>query len=148
MNKPFQQELYDKHNEPTIEAAIQFLKQYGYTFKDKKESFKSHDIIMEKNGTLVKFEVEQSMNWRNPTKWEGYPTVTCPYRKKDSKSKFYLRFNSTFTGVAVAPMKQIHASPIIYKNTKYTTREPFFDTPISDYDFFFQNLPETENRYL
>jgi hypothetical protein len=148
MSKPFSRDLYNKHNGPGIQAAVQFLSNYGYTLYDDTEAYKSHDLIFKKDDRLIKVEVEHSTSWKCPTSWQGWSFVTCPYRKKDSKADLYLMFNEPFTGVGVIQMKQVHDSFVIRKNTKYTKDEPFFSTPNQHYDFFFNNTPEKENRYL
>lgn len=147
-NKKFDKELYDKYNEETIDASVRFLENFGYKPINREESYKSHDIIFEKDGVPIKVEVERSLIWRKTNEWQGYPEVSCPYRKKDSQSKLYLQFNANMSAVAVSLMETVHKSRVVFRDTRYKKNEPFFHTPTEHYDFFFNNLPEKENRYL
>jgi hypothetical protein len=148
MNKAFNQELYNQHNQPAIQAALTFLTQLGYRVVCTKESYSSHDLIVEKDGKHLKIEVEHSTSWRHPDGWQGYPAVTCPYRKRHSKADIYLMFNNPYTAVAVCDMKLVQDSPVITKDTSYMKNESFFSTPHFCYDFFVKNEPLDENRYL
>lgn len=145
-SKPFDRELYNQHNQPTIDIAIRFLEKLGYKTIDVREAFKSHDFIVQKKGKQYKIEVEHSLSWITPGYYEN---ITCPYRKRASKADFYLMFNKLYSYVAVINMQIVHNSPVIRKDTKYTKNEPFFSTHYCLYDFY--NLNETipeESRYL
>jgi len=144
----FTKELYDKYNPMGCNAAVEFLKHFGYELHDATESYKSHDIVVKKDNKFLKIEVEVSTNWKKEDEWQGYPSVSCPYRKKASKSDLYIRFNNTCTGCLVVPMSVVHSSPTILKNSKFCENERFFDIAVSDCDFFFDALPTTQNRYI
>lgn len=124
-NKPFSRSLYDQYNTLGIETAVHFLAQQGYTLTDTKEAFKSHDIIVTKDGKPYKVECEVTAKWQSLH--FPYRTMSVPHRKKDSKADFYVRTNASGSALFFCPMAHVHGSKVITKNTCYTTNEKFFD---------------------
>lgn len=54
-----------------------------------------------------------------------------PARKRHCKAEVYVMFNSSLNTLLITTMDVIKQSNIIFKNTKYTKREPFFSVPLS-----------------
>jgi hypothetical protein len=144
--KPFDRELYDRCNQKGCNAALNLLSKYGYTLYDATERYKIWDLVLIKDGKLLKVEAEVSLSWKREDAWQGFPSLTCPYRKKDSKADLYIMTNSTQTCLAVIPMAHVKSCPIIRKNTKYTTNEQFFNISLQDVDF--HTTTSSENRYI
>lgn len=128
--KKFDAALYAKYNDKGIAVATHFLKQCGFEFVDATECYKSHDFIVHKNGSDYKIEVEISARWN--TLAFPYDTMSVPFRKKDSKADIYIRMNANGSSLFACPMKQVFKSPVITKNTCYTTGEKFFNVPVKD----------------
>ena len=147
--KPFSKSLYDANNSRGCRAAIDFLSKFNYTLYDATERYKLWDLVFKKDNTFLKVEVEVSSCWTKDDEWQGYRSLTCPHRKKDSRADIYMMFNSSLNACAVVPMKRVTTSPIIRKNTKYTTNEPFFNVSLFDVDFFFKTNPDTSySRFI
>lgn len=145
MSKPFSRKLYNENNDRAITKATEILKQYGYSLYDSTEAYKSHDAIYKRNNEFLKVELEVSSAWN--TSHFPFPVLTCPYRKSQSKADLYIIFNYDLSSYGVVPMKDIHTSPVIHKNTKYTKNEPFFNIHLSNVDFYINNSI-TNPRFL
>jgi len=145
MSKPFSRQLYIENNQRAINKTTEILSHYKYHLYDSSEAFKSHDAIYKRNNEFLKVEVEVSSSW-NTTHFP-FPVLTCPYRKAQSKADLYIIYNHDLSSYGIIPMKQVHTSPIIKKNTKYTKDEPFFNIHLSDVDFYINNTLESP-RYL
>lgn len=125
MNKKFDRGLYDKYNQHGIQVGVSFLRQLGYNPVDFDEAYKSHDFITEKDGQNYKVECEVSSQWKAVQ--FPYRCMSIPYRKKDSNAEFYIRTNPSGTALYCMRMRDVFKAPVIYKNTTYTTNEPFFN---------------------
>jgi hypothetical protein len=145
MSKPFSRQLYNENNQRAITKTTEILKTYGYTLHDASEAYKSHDAIYKRNNEFLKVELEVSTAW-NTTHFP-FPVLTCPYRKAQSKADLYIIYNHDLSSYGIIPMKNVHTSPVIKKNTKYTKDEPFFYVHISNVDFYINNIITTP-RYL
>lgn len=135
MAKCFSRQDYDQFNQLGIDTATHFLKQRGYTVVDTTECYKSHDFIVEKNGERLKIEAEVSRNWK--TTFFPYPTMSVPYRKKDSKADLYIRSNLPGTALFCVPMNQVHSAERIVKDTCCTKGEMFFNLPVKDLTLYY-----------
>jgi len=128
--KKFDVALYAKYNDMGITVANHFLTQCGYEFVDATESYKSHDFIVSKNGINYKVETEVSARWT--TLSFPYNTMSVPFRKKNSQADIYIRMNRNGSALFCCPMKQVFKSPVITKDTCYTTGEKFFNVDVAD----------------
>lgn len=129
MSKPFSRNLYNRYNELGIKTAQNFLGQMGYVTVNDVEAYSSHDFIVEKNGKLYKVEAEVTARWTE-TQFP-YTHMSVPYRKKASNADFYVRVNASGSALFFCPMRQVHAAPVITKNTCLTMNETFFNVPVS-----------------
>lgn len=146
--KSFDRTLYDKCDPKGKAAAIKLMAHFGYTVKDDTEAYKDRDIILTKDGNDIWVEAECSPSWKCKH-WVSYWDMTCPTRKKESKAKLYIRTNSDTSTAIVVPMKTVHNSPIITKNTIYTKNESFYNVNIDECDIFdLSNIDKTKSRYI
>jgi hypothetical protein len=129
-SKRFNRTLYEQYDTLGKSTAIHFLGQLGYTLHDDAEAYKSHDLIMkDKDGKLIKVEVEVARAWKDTM--FPFRTTTIPYRKKDSKSDVFIQTSLNGNALIFCPMKQVLEADVITKNTIYTNDERFFSIPIS-----------------
>jgi len=146
--KTFSRSLYTECDTKGKQASIKLLESFGYTLKDDTEAYKERDIIMTKDNVDVWIEAEYSPSWKSNT-WPSFWSLTCPYRKKDSKAHLYIRINESSSTAIVIPMEMVHSSPVIRKDTKYTVNERFFKLDLNDCDVFnLSNVDITTSRYI
>lgn len=145
--KPFDKEIWEQCDWPTKELVAKFLESTGKyiletPLEEQIEAFKQHDFrVIHKDSNLpVYIEVEQKLVWTKEHKWQGYPTLDVPYRKKDSKADLFIMVNRALNTLAVIPMHKIHRSITYRKNTKHnsgeTQKERFFAVDLNDCVFF------------
>jgi len=130
----FNKQLYDKHDKIGKDTAFSLLSQLGYTLKDDKEAYGSHDFIIERNNKEIKVEVEQKTGWK--TIDFPFQTHDVPYRKRTSNAELFIQINNTGNSLAMCNMNQVKTSKVITKNTIYTNNEMFFAVPISNMRYF------------
>lgn len=147
MEKPFDKEIWIKCDGPTKELIASLLVSTGeYTLEvplfEQPEAFKNHDFKIRSNKSHknILIEVEQKRVWTKQHKWQGYPTLDVPCRKRDSKADFYFMANLHLDTVAFAPMSAVLNSITYRKNTKHnsgrTYGEEFFAVDLSAFSFF------------
>jgi hypothetical protein len=127
--KPFSPALYKQYNNLGINTAIHFLTQMGFSVVNRDEAYKSHDVIMEKNGKQCLVEAEVTEKWTRTA--FPYTFMSVPHRKKDSNADYYVRVNAHGNALFFCPMKDVLTAPVITKNTTYTVNEKFFNLPVS-----------------
>lgn len=147
MTKPFDEEMWRKCDGPTKELIARLLLSSGeYTLPvpitDQPEAFKKHDfeIKSKKHNRPILVEVEQKRVWTKQHRWQGYPTLDVPYRKKDSKADFFFMANLHLDTIAFTPMEAVLSSITYCKNTKHnsgrTHNEQFFAVDLANVSFF------------
>lgn len=141
--KAFDKALYDETNEKGITACVNLLAKYGWQLKDRREVY-THDFVVEKDGITRNIEVEVGKTWK--TSYFPYPVLSCPHRKTNSKADFYIRTNHDLTSFAITPMKTVLKSPVVKKDTIYTTNELFYHIPKEECEFL--TLNSNESRFL
>lgn len=144
--KQFSQELCDANDWVAKETAAEFMKFYfGCTMatpiEEQQEMFKAWDFVMEKPDlTQVKIEVERKLKgWDKSGKWQGWPTIDVPYRKKDSKADVFIMVNQQCDTIMYTAMQTVLCSTVTSKNTIYTREEKFFNVPPSLCLFFWKS---------
>ena len=140
MSKKFSQKLYDQNDLKTKELVYKFLSLYFPCYKlipiaDQEECYKSHDLVIidTRTNKQVLLEVERKAVWYKRGEWQGWDTVDIPYRKKDSKAKYFFMVNKWFDTLPVIKMSKILESSVITKSTIYTQEEKFFRIPVSEF---------------
>ena len=100
MRKPFEQHLYDKHDNPAKEKLVELLEREGHTIRNVSENYYA-DVVSEKGGMTVYSEAEVKTAWKDT--WpETWSEIRIPERKKrlldkyDSNVNFYV-FNSNLS---------------------------------------------------
>lgn len=127
----FSRELYDRYNTSGVETACSFLQQQGYEIvKTLDDAYGLYDFIVKKDGTNYTIEAEVTAKWIGHS--FPYRQMSVPHRKKKSIADFYIRTNPAGSALFFLPMKQVHAAPVIVKDTCYTKGEAFFNLPVSD----------------
>jgi len=86
MRKPFEQHLYDKHDNPAKEKLVSLLENTGHTIRNVSENYYA-DVVSEKDGNTVYSEAEVKTAWKAewPTDWEE---IRIPERKKRLLDKY------------------------------------------------------------
>jgi hypothetical protein len=159
-HKLFDKELYDQCNPAAIEAAVSFLHSRGYTYQPEGEQYAKRDIkVINREGKLVTFELEQRLGWLESSKWaintrrkDGtfekeavqWDTITVPGRKIKNESEGYIAINELKTMIAVTKVAIIKSSPTVRKSTNcpngmQTENEKLFDVS-RDQWMFFRNI--------
>jgi len=139
LNKKFNRGLYESDDLKTKLVVIKFLESYHNwklttPLEEQPEVFKAWDFFMDnRKGESVPIEVEFVFSW---TQWgrvqTGWPNLSVPYRKKDSKAKYIFRVNRDLNTIAMTTLDAVHKSPLGNKPTKnprsgeVTNNEPFF----------------------
>lgn len=86
MRKPFEQHLYDKHDNPAKEKLVTLLENDEHTIINVSENYYA-DVVSEKNGKTVYSEAEVKTAWKAewPTDWEE---IRIPERKRRFLDKY------------------------------------------------------------
>jgi hypothetical protein len=141
--KPFDPALYAKCDEQSKRAAFNLLTSLPYyrnlvPLSRQKELYNEGDfyILFESERKRVTVEVEQKLSWTKQGKWQGYPTIDIPYRKRKSKSQLFVLLNSDRNTAAVTRTINVLNSPVSKKDTKYTKGEAFFRVPVDAWKFY------------
>ena len=91
MRKPFEQHLYDKHDNPAKEKLVSLLKDAGHTIKNVSENYYA-DVVSEKNGSTVYSEAEVKTAWKE--EWpEDWTEIRIPERKQRLLDKYNRNVN-------------------------------------------------------
>jgi hypothetical protein len=148
MNKPFEQELYDKYDLVAKVTLTEFFSSLGYNRLECGEMYKRGDVIFTKDGLCLLVETEVKNNWKNQTNWEScYDTIHIPYRKVESESDIHVMFNFNRTCLALISMKEVKRSNVIRINTRSgIINEPFFDVDSSKFDIYYKSNSDWIHR--
>lgn len=86
MRKPFEQHLYDKHDNPAKQKLVEILEGAGHTIQNVSENYYA-DVVSELNGKTVYSEAEVKTAWKDdwPETWEE---IRIPERKKRLLDKY------------------------------------------------------------
>ena len=133
--KPFSPALFKQYNNLGINTAVHFLNQMGFKEVNRDEAYKSHDVIVERDGKKYLVEAEVTEKWTRTA--FPYVNMSVPYRKKDSNADYYVRVNAHGNALFFCPMKEVLASPVITKSTTYTMNEMFFNVPVSTLTLYY-----------
>jgi hypothetical protein len=147
VNKKFDQKLCDQSDPKSKALIYSFLRQRFPSIyelipiSDQTEAYSMYDleIVDKRSGSNVYLEVEQKIVWFNRGMWQGWDTVDIPYRKRSSKADFFFLINKWFDTFLVIEMDVVKGSRLIYKNTKYTSEEPFFSVPVELFTMVYKN---------
>ena len=91
MRKPFEQHLYDKHDNPAKEKLVELLEREGHTIKTVSENYYA-DVVSEKGGETVYSEAEVKTAWKDT--WpETWAEIRIPERKKRLLNKYNSNVN-------------------------------------------------------
>lgn len=138
--KKFSQELYDENDNSAKVIAVDYLVSTGLyklneELNEQPEQFKKLDfeILLIDKDKVVSVEVERKKVWTKDYKWQGFPTIDIPYRKKDGKADLFIMVNKNLNTIAITKMKTVINSPVSSKKTIYTNKELFFNVPISEF---------------
>lgn len=144
--KRFSRDLYKENNKRAIETACNFLLSVPKTklelkipLEQQREAFKDRDFFLfrVRDGKRIDIEAEIKKVWKVSGRWQGWPTIDVPARKKDSKAQIFIMINNSDNTIAVALMKDVLASPVSNKATVYTDEEPFFNAPLNKFAFYY-----------
>jgi hypothetical protein len=133
--RTFTRERYTKYDSPAKEASKSLLVAMGYVVVDEREGYGSHDFIVEHKGRRIKVEAEQKNGWD----FRQFPFAThrVSHRKHTSQSELFLQVSKNGKYIAMCPMKVVHASPVVLRDTCFGTKdEPFFDVPTSAMTYY------------
>lgn len=141
--KPFCKKLHEESNTLSIATATEYLIWTGhYTYDsthplEQPEAYKDSDFTLIRTSTLtpVKIEVEHKKSWKKSGRWEGFPTLDVPARKRESKAKIFVMLNERADTLAIIKMRKVLDSPIYSKNTIYTSNEEFFAVDLANIKF-------------
>lgn len=145
--KPFDKELYDRHDMPAKRAAVHFLQQTGYmwmilSLSEQAEMFKIADFEIWNNKIKEKLKVEVEVKevWTVSGMWQTlmWKTIDIPFRKKESKADLFMMFNKSLDTFAGIKMKEILKAETYIKDTKYTSEERFFAVPVKKFKFYYR----------
>lgn len=145
--KPFSRDLYKENNKKAIETACSFLLsvpkrtklELRVPLEKQREAFKDRDFFLfrVRDGKRIDIEAEIKKVWKVSGKWQGWPTIDVPGRKKDSKAQIFIMINNNDNTLAVANMKDVVSSPVSNKVTAYTDDEPFFNVSLNKFAFYY-----------
>ena len=91
MRKPFEQHLYDKHDNPAKEKLVKLLEDRGHSIRNVSENFYA-DVVSEKEGKTVYSEAEVKTAWKD--EWpESWAEIRIPERKKRLLDKYNMNVN-------------------------------------------------------
>ena len=133
--RTFTHALYDRHDGPAKECVKSLLTQLGYTIVNEDEGYGSHDLIVAKNGTEYKVEVEQKNAWV----YQQFPFSShhVSHRKNTSCADLFFQVSKNCRYIAMCPMAIVKSSPVVRTNTSLgTINEPFFDVPASAMKYY------------
>lgn len=131
MSKAFDQSHYDADDNAKHDLIRWLEDLHGFMAWVNEDQF-GIDVQAIKHGEFYEFEVEVKHNWVG----EGFPfdCVHWSARKlkfaKESKLNWFVMFNDDRTRALFASGKVLLDSPIVVKDTKYTSGEKFVEVPL------------------
>jgi hypothetical protein len=140
--KPYDK-IASKENDPIAkQTAAMFLTQTAacevrIPITEQAEAYSIKDFDIYLDNELLSIEVEVKHNWKLIGKWQGYPTIDVPFRKRKSKASIYILFNTHLNTLAMATMSDIQLSPHSSKPC-WNTTEPdwFYNVELDKFKFF------------
>jgi Holliday junction resolvase-like predicted endonuclease len=141
-HKPFSVDTYNRTDKQGKETAALFLESKGFTIselqleKNKSERFKVCDFEVTNNDKVYLIEVEVRERWKDSGQWMKFNTVHVPYRKKNTKSNFYVVINASHDTLAICKTKDILNSTTVNIDTRSTIAEDFFDVSLDKFKFY------------
>jgi len=142
MYKVFQQDVFDKYDDPAREVAKQFWKRIGYEAMDNPDKYGT-DLLVTGKGKTFTCEVEVKSVWHGTT--FHFDSLHLPVRKAKflNKSVKFMIFNNSLTHAAIVGHKAVTNAPIIDVPNIYIKKgERFFDIPKSE----LQIIPVFESK--
>ena len=141
-HKPFDKNLFRENDLAAKQVAVDLLQDHGFRLdhplQDQEEQYKKWDLIITRiqDQKVITVEAELKKVWTLSGKWQGWPSIDVPYRKKDSKANLFIMSNSLKDTAAVTTMHLIHQSPVTVKDTIYTQGGRFFNCPLEIFRFY------------
>lgn len=91
MRKPFEQHLYDKHDNPAKKKLIELLEKHGHNIQRVSENYYA-DVVSEKDGAVIYSEAEVKTAWTDqwPSSWTE---IRIPERKQRLLDKYNKNVN-------------------------------------------------------
>lgn len=144
MYKPFDRNLFREFDLAAKQTSVDLLQDHGFRLdvplQDQEEQYKKWDLIITRihDDQKVSVECEIKKVWTASGRWQGWPCIDVPYRKKDSKANLFIMINNQKDTAAVTTMSLVHQSPTSKKKTIYTDNEEFFNIPIAYFRFYYK----------
>lgn len=131
MTKPFSKTLY-KANDNAKLLVIKWLDLEGYSARVNPDDYGIDLLATHKESERkIGVEVEVKHNWVG----DKFPfsNVHIPYRKLKfaTSDTFFAMLNSDRTSILTVRGSVVASSPVVIKDTKYTTTEKFFEVGIN-----------------
>lgn len=131
MSKPFSQELYDRDDAAKEFVIDYFTIRHGFVVYVNPDPY-GIDLIVENERGRFELEVEVKHNWKG----DKFPYKTIHFAAR--KLKFaenpervnFIMLNDDWTYGMVIDGETFASSPVIVKDTIYTTRERFIEIPV------------------
>jgi hypothetical protein len=144
--KKFSKELCDENDAIAKETAVNFLEWTKYykletPLSEQQELYKKQDfeITLISKASKIKVEVERKKVWDKSGKWQGWPTIDVPIRKKDSEAQLFVMTNKSCDTIAITLMSKVIGSKVSSKKTIYTENEEFFNVNLNCFRFYKKN---------
>jgi hypothetical protein len=129
-SKLFERRLYNDADPISKKAAANFFEDFNYEVLDiNKESYSDFDIQIKKDDRVINIEIERSYTWRSGE--FPYSYCSIPARKSGTKADFYIYFRHDLRKMKLFQVKDIKASPFMFKDTRNTKNEQFFNVSLS-----------------
>ena len=142
MYKVFQQDVFDKYDDPAREVAKRFWERIGYEASDNPNEFGT-DLLVTGKGKTFPCEVEVKSVWHGTS--FHFDSLHIPVRKSKflTRSIKFMVFNNSLTHAAIVGYNAVVNAPIIDVPNIYIKRgERFFDIPKSE----LQIIPVFESK--
>lgn len=129
-NKPFDQDLFDRHNNRGIQAWTEYLRRVCiYPNPDK---FGPDIIVSAAMGGYYEVEVK--------TDWPGgpfpFPNLRIPYRKNrialEYRPLLFVVLSNDLQRALTVPARRVLKSPVVGVDNEYLDNEPFFVIALTD----------------
>lgn len=133
MRKPFDQKLFDEHDQSTKDAISRYFKSNYKVDVWFAQDYEIDMLIMTKTNDIFLIEMEKRINWVDEF---PFSTVHVPYRKKKHfQDPRYRTFMFSVRGDCEKALwceaESIINSPVVEQTNKYLSNEPFFDVALS-----------------
>ena len=132
MYKVFQQDVFDKYDDPAREMAKRFWERIGYEATDNPDKYGT-DLLVTGKGKTFTCEVEVKSVWHGVT--FHFDSLHIPVRKAKflNKSVKFMIFNNSLTHAAIVGHNAVVNAPIIeVPNIHIAKGERFFDIAKSE----------------